>query len=214
MGRISPVDLEGLSAIPGKPGLYMALASAGPAMVVEFNSQTRKIVIQSSYNLPSLPAKPNLEGISIQMLDGKMIMAWGHRGELPELNSFFACALDAKYLPTGSVTTASLAIPWPTAAGTRGISDLKVDASGSVFVCSAADAGNDGPFQSVLYAAGTISAEADPVKFRASVPSRLFWTDQHKIEAFDLLPGRTGGVIFGTDDENLGGSVWSNFWPD
>jgi hypothetical protein len=36
----------------------------------------------------------------------------------------------------------------------------------------------------------------------------IYRCDYHKIEGLELVPGAEGGVILGTDDENLGSYVY------
>jgi len=37
--------------------------------------------------------------------------------------------------------------------------------------------------------------------------TKLYQFDYHKVEAFDFVPGADGGLVFGTDDENLGAAI-------
>jgi hypothetical protein len=99
-------------------------------------------------------------------------------------------------------------VPYPIQ-DVRHISDVKVDASGVVFVTSASDPGDDGPFSSAFYLAGVlrISASGSPVYTPPLSLVRLFHFDYRKVEAFEFVPGPTGGMVFGTDDENLGASL-------
>ena len=92
------------------------------------------------------------------------------------------------------------------------ISDLKVDPTGVLFISSAKDPGNDGSFESAVYIADVFNSDRNQIRFRQNselVP--LYRFDEHKIEAIELVPGQTGGVIFGTDDENRGSSIYRSW---
>jgi len=96
-----------------------------------------------------------------------------------------------------------LKVPY-SATNTRHISDVKVDPSGAVFITSASDPGNDGPFASAFYCAGTFNLSDT----QSPALTRLFTFDYHKVEAFEFVPGASGGIAFGTDDENLGAAIY------
>lgn len=91
----------------------------------------------------------------------------------------------------------------------RHISDIKVDSAGIVYITSASDAGDDGPFQSALYVAGYLGFSGNKIVWKQNsqlVP--LYRADYRKIEGMELVPGNAGGVVFGTDDENFGSYVY------
>lgn len=210
----TPIDLEGLTAVPGTDRTYMALSSAGKAFVIDLSENRAKVVVRTSFMVPDIPEGANFEGVAIQKVGDALLMGWGHRGENPKYAKLFLSRIEPSLAPPQSTSSADVPVPWPAAEGARGISDMKIDPNGTIFISSAADAGDDGPFQSALFTGGVCAVVGSEVTLRAGSTARLFWTDQHKIEAFDLLPGKTGGLIFGTDDENLGGCVWNNFWPE
>ncbi|MEH2082179.1 MAG: hypothetical protein V7K89_20040, partial [Nostoc sp.] len=104
--------------------------------------------------------------------------------------------------------SANLKVPFPSG-NVRHISDIKVDPVGIVYITSASDAGDDGPFQSAVYVAGYLGFRGNKIVWRQNsqfVP--LYRSDYHKIEGMELVPGAEGGVIVGTDDENLGSYVY------
>ncbi len=111
----------------------------------------------------------------------------------------------AQIVLTGS---ANLKVPFPSA-NVRHISDIKVDSAGVVFISAASDPGDEGPFQSAVYIAGSLGYSGNKIVFKQNpqlVP--LYRTNYHKIEALELVTGAEGGVIVGTDDENFGSSVY------
>lgn len=210
----TPVDLEGLTKVPDAERTFVALASSGRAFVIDLAEDRATVTVKNSFLVPDIPQGANFEGVAIQKVGDALVMGWGHRGENPKLARLFLARLEPSLAAPASTASAEVPVPWPAAEGARGISDMKIDATGTIFITAAADAGDDGPFQSALFTGGVCSVVGNDVTLRAGASARLFWTDQHKIEAFDLIPGKTGGLIFGTDDENLGGCVWNNFWPE
>lgn len=208
-GSPLPVDLESLARIPAT-NKFVAMTSKGEGFVIEQTPGAVRVL--STFNVSPIP-KANYEGASLQALDGKLWLAWGHRGALPELAKLSWCEFDPQTAkPAGAVQTADVQVPWPTAETSRGISDLRIDTSGTLFLTASSDFGDDGPFQSVLYAAGVFTVDAGRLVFRPSTPVRLWWSNDHKVEAVELIPGRSGGIVLGTDDENQGGSLWHNLW--
>lgn len=202
-----PVDMETLTRI--QDDRFIAVTSAGLAYEFAWKPGDPAVREVKSFPLPSLPADVNIEGFTFAKFGPKTVAIWGHRGELPLPGTLFWSEFDTSFRPTGPVARQDIPLPWPAAKGARGISDLHLDPSGTLLVSATADAGDDGPFQSALYIAGVFNGQT----FTQAAPTRLFWSDQHKIEAFDLRPGKSGGLILATDDENLGSSLWNNFWP-
>ncbi|MEV8531445.1 hypothetical protein [Streptomyces sp. NPDC051211] len=80
--------------------------------------------------------------------------------------------------------------------------------SGRIIVSSAADAGDDGPFDSAVSDAGrvTVSAAGRVRVTLAAAPTALGTFPGYKAEAVECLPG-SADALLGTDDENLGGYV-------
>lgn len=204
-----PVDLEGLSTVPGEPKRYVALASAGTVYVVTLNSAHSQVSVKKSFKLPNIPVGANFEGIAVQTVGEQMAMVWGNRGDSPTPAEIYVARIGSDLEAPTSCASVTVSVPWPTDKGTRGISDMKIDPNGNVYISSASDAGDDGPFASCLYIGATL--EPGLAGIRSASSARLFWTATHKIEAFEFVPGKSGGMIFGTDDENKGGAVWNNF---
>jgi hypothetical protein len=212
-----PVDLEGLTTVPGanKP-TFMAMSSAGniyhfrlvEALQDEAGNSPVQISIIKVFDLPNLPENSNLEAFALQEINEKLIAVWAHRGEAADPAVMYWGTMDlASYqiTPMGSV---NVKVPL-NADNVRHISDLKVDKAGVVYITSASDTGNDGPFISAVYVAGAFGWNGNKFTFvRNSQLVPLYNYDYHKIEALELIPGAEGGVIFGTDDENMGSSVY------
>ncbi|GGO39719.1 hypothetical protein GCM10012286_16800 [Streptomyces lasiicapitis] len=107
----------------------------------------------------------------------------------------------------GAVRKATYRAPYPDG-DIRHVSDIAVTGTGRLLVGSAADAGDDGPFDSAVNDAGRLTVRTDgsvALSIRQNRDS-LEQFKGYKVEAVDCLPGG-GPALLGTDDENAGGSV-------
>jgi hypothetical protein len=204
-----PIDLEALTSIPEKTkSSFIALSSSGKAYYIRLNPANKTILVIKEFNLPGIIQGNNFEGFGLQNIDGKLVAIWGHRGEGEQPATIFWGVFDlAKYQIT-LVGSANLKVPFPSG-NVRHISDIKIDPVGIVYITSASDEGDDGPFQSAVYVAGYLGLHGNKIAWRQNtqlVP--IYRSEYHKIEAMELVPGAEGGVIVGTDDENLGSYIY------
>ena len=203
-----PIDLEGLTVVPGvgRP-TFMAAASNGRIYHLQIKADN-SLSILKIFDLPNLPPGTNIEGFSLQNIDGLLVAAYAHRGVDAEPGVIYWGVLDLATYQISQQSSSPLAVSWPRGP-VRHVSDLKVDPAGVVFVSSATDNGDDGPFQSAIYVAGVLRTSDRLLQFHPN-PSltSLYRFDFRKIEALELVPGETGGLIAGSDEENMGGSVF------
>lgn len=204
-----PQDLEALTSIPGTENMaFIALNSTGKAYYLQLEPDKKTISVIKTFNLPAVPQKNNYEAFSLQNIDNKLVAIWAHRGEGEQPATIYWGGLDlakSQIVLTGS---ANLKVPFPSH-DVRHISDIKVDSAGVVFISATSDPGDEGPFQSAVYIAGSLGYSGNKIVFTQNpqlVP--LYRTNYHKIEALELIPGAAGGVIVGTDDENFGSSIY------
>ncbi|MFC9245508.1 hypothetical protein ACFT7S_16235 [Streptomyces sp. NPDC057136] len=187
-----PSDLEALAAVPGRPHHYIAVASAGTAhdIIVAHGRAT---------------------------LRGDPVVLPGRRGgdnyeSFAQKSVVRAAALNvgAYRMAFGPVTSRQeFAVPYPN-------QDLKILGNGTVMVSSASDSNVDeGPFSSAVHVAGRLSVNrADmavlTLRKTPDLKPLRHCTKQHdrRIEAIAFLPDRQ--ALWGTDDENKGGSVKFN----
>lgn len=202
-----PIDLEGLVTVPEVNPSYMALTSSGK--VFQFSLDiNNNISLIKIFDLPGISKETNLESFALHKLDGKLIAIWAHRGAGEQPGVMYWGELNLKnykITPTGSV-----AVKVPMISGNiRHISDIKVDSAGVTYITSAVDNGDDGPFKSAVYVAGTFTLKNRKIAFQQNLPvTGIAKYDYHKIEALELLPNAEAGMIVGTDDENMGSSVY------
>ncbi|MFB8032483.1 hypothetical protein ACFC5Z_05925 [Streptomyces sp. NPDC056004] len=205
-----PVDLEAVEAIPGMPGEYLALASRGIVYRLKVTGSTAEVVDYTP--LPGIGEGDDFESFALVAQNGKLAALWADRGA----GAARPATLNASRLSFapwgqpqfGAVTRRSYVAVYPTGEGTRHISDISVTGSGRIIVSSAADAGDDGPFDSAVSDAGRVTVSATGrVQVRlAAIPTVLGTFPRFKIEAVECLPG-SSDTLLGTDDENLGGYV-------
>ncbi len=222
-----PFDLEAITAVPGEKDAtltdspdkvsvrtepsFMALTSSGKIYHFRLNVFNRDISIDKVFNLPDIPKASNFEGFSLTKIGDRLLAVWAHRGDDKEPAVIYWGQLDLNTYQISPIGSTSFQVPWPLT-NVRHISDLKVDPTGVLFISSAKDPGNDGPFESAVYIAGVFNVDNNRIKFQQNpelVP--LYRFDEHKIEAIELVPGQAGGVIFGTDDENMGSSIYTSW---
>jgi hypothetical protein len=222
-----PFDLEAITAVPGEKDTtltgspdkvsvrtepsFMASTSSGRIYHFRLSTFNQDISIDKVFNFPDIPKESNFEGFSLTKIDDMLLAVWAHRGADEEAALIYWGQLDLKTYQISPIGSTSFKVPLPLT-NVRHISDLKVDPTGVLFISSAKDPGNNGPFESAVYIAGVFNSDRNQVTFRQNselVP--LYRFDEHKIEAIELVPGQTGGVIFGTDDENMGSSIYTSW---
>lgn len=207
-----PVDLEAVETIPGMPGEYLALTGRGILYRLKVAGTTATVVDYTP--LPAIGEGDDFESFALVAQNGKLAALWADRGAGPDRPAtLYAAPLTfaAWGQPLfGAVTKRAYRSTYPDDAATRHISDISVTAAGRLVVGSAADAGDDGPFDSAVSDAGrvTVSAAGRVRVALAASPTVLGTFPQYKIEAVECLPGSTDALL-GTDDENLGGYVRS-----
>ncbi|MCX5394371.1 hypothetical protein [Streptomyces sp. NBC_00094] len=202
-----PVDLEAVEAIPGIPGEYLALTGRGILFRLKVAGSTATVVDYTP--LPAIGEGDDFESFALVAQNGKFAALWADRGAGERPATLYAAPLTfaAWGQPLfGAVTQRTYRAAYPTESGTRHISDIAVTDTGRLVVSSASDAGDDGPFDSAVTAAGrvTISATGRVRVALAASPTLLGTFPQYKIEAVECLPG-SADALLGTDDENVGG---------
>ncbi|MBM0742179.1 hypothetical protein JOY44_11200 [Phormidium sp. CLA17] len=201
-----PVDLEALVMVPRMTNSFIALTSDGTAYHLSLDSSHRAAIVHKTFSLPKAAPKSNFESFALQTVNNTLVAVWAHRGgdETPAI--LYWSLFNLKNYAFSEVRSLPVTVPYP-AQDVRHASDVKVDPSGTVFITATSDPGNDGPFESAFYIAGQVSiVDGKPIFIKNSAPVRLNHFLGHKIEAFELVPGKDGGVVFGTDDENMGSS--------
>jgi hypothetical protein len=176
------------------------LTSSGTVYGFRVDTAMKTVEILRVVELPKGPEGSNYEGFALAKIGEETMMLWGHRGKTGEPAILYWSRFNLAAETIDEVQSARLTVPFPTT-DIRHLSEIKVDDAGIVYISATSDPGDDGPFSSALYVVGTlIKTEFRAVS--ALTPLRRF--KNRKVEAFELIPGKDGGFVFGTDDENLG----------
>ncbi len=238
-GRSS--DLESACGLPGLPGLpnEFLLAESGTwdgqyGRLFHLRLDGQRGEILRAYPLPILQGRgpdaegDNYEGLACAPLEGgRVLLLLGERG-------------GSSVYPTGVLRTGELNLAtgdlqwreagraglpitapggWPVAPDgsevtPRAISDLYVDSDGTLWAVATADAGDLGPFRSIIYPLGTLTSGPDPGVALKRAPAATWVVEGLKVEALAgpaaILPG--SALSLGTEDEDLGG-VWRGLFP-
>ncbi len=209
LGGDVPLDLEAVASVPNQTNEFMTFTATGRVFYIEINRWENTAKTIKSFEVPQIPAGSDFEGFALQKINNILLAVWADRGLDAKPAQLFWSKFDLKNYAFAQIDSTFLKVPYPEVR-TRHISDVKVDPSGAVFITSASDPGNDGPFASAFYFAGTFNSNnSQKITFNQSPAlTRLFTFDYHKVEAFEFVPGAAGGIAFGTDDENLGAAIY------
>jgi hypothetical protein len=206
-GEEPPKDLEALAAVPGRKSEYVAATSKGKACWIKADA-SKGVEVIKVFQIPGATEKSEIESFDLQKLGDVIVAAWADRGDGEEPAVLTWSKFDPETNEFSETHSTEIHVPWPEKEA-RDVSDLKIDQAGVVFISSAFDGGDDGPFASAVYTAGAFHSEGGEIRFAQNPAlTRLYHFEGRKIEALELVPGRGGGIIFGTDDENLGSAVY------
>lgn len=230
-GRSS--DLESACSLPRRPGEFL-VAESGTwegryGRVFHLGLVGSEVEVVAVYELPRIvgsteeQAGDNFEGMACVGLDDQRVrVILGERGG----SSLYPKGLlrwGTLDLRAGSLawhdagrTFLEVVAPgaWPAAVSRRHVTALHAGADGILWAAAAADAGDVGPFRSVIYRVGRLTADAAaPVDLLR--PPAVVWTlDGSKVEGLAAATGAVAGSVLGlgSEDEDLGG-VWRALFP-
>ena len=237
-----PFDLEGLTAVPGRPSTFMALSSTGWVYLIRLDKREDKAKHTVEYavevldvkQLPDGLARVELEGLALQQFGAQMLIVWAYRGEGPISGVLYWGVVDLKdnqiVIKHEDTDKEDISVPWAADETQalkrdaqalkvainvditmfRHVADLKVGADGVVYAASAIDPSNNGPFRSTIYIAGTFDRDKLNLSKSPKLTPLLTFSG-YKVEALELMPGAAGRLVFGTDDENKGSSLYLNW---
>lgn len=214
-----PNDLEALTRVPGDTS-FMALASKGRVYHIRIRKDPKgrdAIQVLNEFQLPNPDNKKNFEGFSLQALEDDVLAVWAYRGKNKKLARIYWGLLQPARDKVIFQDSEAFKAPWPTTCrvsadkecGIRHVSDLSVDSSGLLYISSAADPGDDGPFDSAVYIAGKFQRADNQFHLQLRSPlTELFRFEDRKVEAIEILGSDPPTFVFGSDDENKGGSIY------
>ncbi|BCL36651.1 hypothetical protein [Nostoc sp. MS1] len=203
-----PIDLEALTSIPKLKDSFIALSSTGKAYHVKLDRYHKNISVLKEFELPGIAKGSNFEALALQNVEGRLIAIWAHRGEGEEPATIYWGVFNLNKYQINLIGSTQIRVPFPSG-NVRHISDTKVDSAGIVYISSASDAGDNGPFQSAIYVAGYLGLRDNKIIWQQNsqlIP--LYRFNYHKVEGIELIPGADGCLVVGTDDENFGAYVY------
>ena len=205
-GVKKPVDIEAMTFAPDRHGLYITTSKGDAAWIaVDYVEKAITEVRRFELEIPEVQ-RPEIEGLQVVELGGKTWIIWGHRGSDGHPAILHWGAFDEKTLTVTMLSSTYLHVAWPTLSEVRHLSDLHVSPDGTLYISSASEASNDGPFDGALYEAGKFTPLEDNLRFQvAPLKEPLHKFPGHKVEGFDRT--KEGVFFLGTDDENLGSFV-------
>jgi hypothetical protein len=205
-GEPLAVDLEAICRVPGDQS-FVALTSRGALFRLQVNVAAGEATFASEpAGVPNAAEERQFEALDMQLVNGLPIVCWAERGDNATPATIFCSSVDTATLTFAEPQALEVKAPWPTE-HTRHISDLRILPSGTVLAASASDPGNARPFTGAIYAAASVALGPDRLTLLAADPPTRLFTTSRKIEALELLPGAAGGMVLGSDDENLGAAV-------
>ncbi|NET89132.1 MAG: hypothetical protein F6K45_13730 [Kamptonema sp. SIO1D9] len=205
-----PQDLEAITALPNTD-TFLAATSFGKIYHLRVDLTNNQVSILKVFDLPSLPERVNIEGFVVQEINDKLLAIWGHRGENSSPGVLYWGLLNLADYTINFQDSAPINAPF-SLENVRHISDLKLDSAGILYLTAATDNGDDGTFDSLAYIGGVFDIQGEEITWRENkllFPISRF--PYHKIEALEIVPGELGGIIFATDDENMGSSIYSDW---
>lgn len=206
MGEPLAIDLEAICRVPGDES-FAALTSRGALYRLHLNVASSEATFAApAAGVPNAAEERQFEALDIQVVNGQTIACWAERGDNAAPGIIFCSTVDPATMIFAEPQALQVKAPWPTEQ-TRHISDLRILPNGTVLVASASDPGNAGPFAGAIYAAASVTPAADRPTLLAAEPATRLFTTSRKIEALELLPGAAGGMVLGSDDEDLGAAV-------
>ncbi|WP_030610480.1 hypothetical protein [Streptomyces sclerotialus] len=225
-GSEVPKDLESLDAVPGRPGEYTTLSSgdSGKFRPTLYGVKVHGGTATVRWSAP-LPGTEDYKGDDTQNYEafavhrdratGKDVAVWATRGSNGTASQVRTAVLHPAASTPGTVFShvtdpVAFRAPWPAQDEVRHISDLKIAPDGTVVLSAAQDPNkNSGPFSSAVYEAGRLTVDKGRPALKLAKPDevrRYTTADNRKIEAVALLPDGDH-ALWGTDDEDFGGSV-------
>lgn len=226
-------DLESVAAVPnnqtGDQQQFVVATSSGYFWRFTVNNSKQVVnVVQGDDRLDQEGSNSTAKeiesvGFFINSNSGNIKLVWAGRGSRDHSAYLFAADFENNTSQVGYNDHNSFQIQetnfnwprptWSDDGDSRLISDLKVAShpNGAIYVSSAFDGGNNGPFGATLYNPGTFQS-ASNVTFNSNPYPPLMPLfikgNGKKVEALELLTGKpSDGFILGTDDENLGGYI-------
>jgi hypothetical protein len=218
-GAEPPNDLEAVCAVPGTDNEFLLAESGyyngkfGRLFHVRLVRQLERRIVEVKGRIELPKDTENIEGLACLASNSKaLIILLGERGgsEKDPTGRIRWAPLDlVSYTPIKIIDEREFVLPAASPAGknVRGCADLFIDTAHRIWTVATQDRGDDGPFRSVVYQAGTVDPNAAvPVQMLPSTTAA--WTlDGVKVEGISTSPFEDSPISVATDDERYDG-IW------
>lgn len=208
-------DLESVARIPGT-SLFLLVESGESGrgrrqfsriFLAELGGES--LTIRSATEFP-YPIK-NVEGSAVSRLGDRLVFMWAERADGQAGTKLSWADLQLEPVRMGALRQAYFSPGNLTGKNWRPVSAIDIDGRGRIYVASAYDAGDDGPFASVIWRAGQLKVSRDGtvVVDILSPPGQVARLDGLKVEGLAIRETGLGGseLFVGVDDENYGGAL-------
>jgi hypothetical protein len=153
----------------------------------------------------------NIEAIATTKLNNQFYFFYAERGADQPSTNICWTTLSVEPFSIGDCHATNFKTPDPTP-HIRQISDIKIDASGNIYIASALDPNqNNGPFKSSVWKIGKVELDQTnlPQITLAQNNNAIAEIDGFKVESLALRPSvkKEPEIFIGTDDENYGGAI-------
>ena len=204
-GYALPVDLEAIAVVPGT-SLLAVVTSGGTVSLLRRSGD--RVELRGAFTLPRRPGIPAFEAFDVQMVGGVRLAVWGQRGAGTERGRLYWGSMQLDPPAIVDVSEAEIIVPYPPQddPNTRHISDVKIDpVDGEVWITSASDPGDSGPFESAVYRLGRMVTSPDrTARFEQRTSLMPLHSVNRKLEALELIGDR---LALATDDEHGGAAI-------
>jgi hypothetical protein len=147
----------------------------------------------------------NIEGTAIAQVGKESIFLYAERAPGKAQTTIHLAKISLPPLKIETLNEVTFPSPVATTKNFRIISAMEVDRANQLYIASASDLGNDGPFQSIVWQIGKIETEnAEPRLILAEKPERIATLDGFKVEGIAI---RDREIFIATDDEYYGGVI-------
>jgi len=203
-----PIDLEAITAIPNHEHDYLVLESKGSVSRIQLQG-INNCKTTAHITLPTATAQSNMEALALHCFGADCILIWAERGDDKQAAKLSWAKFDSdkNTIASTQVKTFEFTASYP-GLNRRSISDIAIDKQGAMWVSSASDPGDEGPFQSAIYRLGAFSMNNSEINWIPSSnntqPVAKYETDNIKIEGISFIQD---DLIMGTDDENKGSKI-------
>jgi hypothetical protein len=206
------MDLESITPIPDTNLFILAESSnyqkhRGRLFLMKFENSDLKPIAITDWPQSII----NIEAIATTKLNNQFYFFYAERGAAQPSTNICWTTLSVEPFSIGDchATRFSTADPTP---HIRQISDLAIDASGTIYIASAFDPNQDnGPFKSSVWKIGKVELDQTNLPQINLVPENhaIAEIDGFKVESLALrpTPNQQPEIFIGTDDENYGGTI-------